>query len=155
MRKTVAEKKKASRAAPKSTEGFSEEERAAMREAVRERKAPALAGSAEAEGEVLAKIAEMKGPDRFMAERFHAIVKASAPSLGARTWYGMPAYARDGQVVCWFQPAGKFKARYGMIGFSDEAKLDEGRMWPISYALTDLTAAEEAKIVALLKKAVN
>ncbi|MDG6988675.1 MAG: DUF1801 domain-containing protein [Nitrososphaerota archaeon] len=132
--------------------GFTEEEKAAMRERAREAKAAGEDG----ERAVLAKIAAMKGSDRALAQRIHAIVKANAPSLSPKTWYGMPAYAdAEGKVVCFFQDAAKFKARYATLGFSDRAKLDEGRMWPISYALTELTAAEESKIVALLKRAVS
>jgi uncharacterized protein YdhG (YjbR/CyaY superfamily) len=140
----------------KST-GFTDEERAAMRERARELKAEARATKDKAAGEraVLAKIAEMRGSDRALAERLHAIVKASAPALSPKTWYGMPAYARDGKVVCYFQSAGKFKSRYATFGFSDEASLDEGAMWPTSFALKELTAAEEARIVALLRKAVS
>ncbi|HSD25068.1 MAG TPA: DUF1801 domain-containing protein [Solirubrobacterales bacterium] len=113
------------------------------------------AGKAEGERDVLAKIAEMPEPDRAMGERLHAIVKASAPGLSPRTWYGMPAYAKDGKVVCFFQSAEKFKARYATFGFSDKANLDEGAMWPTSFALKELTAAEEARIAALVKKAVS
>ena len=127
------------------------EERAAMAELTRERKR----GNENGEADVLAKIAEMPQPDRAMAERLHAIVKQAAPDLAPRTWYGMPAYSRDGNVVCFFQPGSKFKARYGTLGFSDKAKLDDGRMWPTSFALTELTPTEEARIAALLKKAVS
>ena len=131
-----------------------------MRERVRELKADARRGrgkkaQAEAEDEVLAKIAEMPKADRAMAERIHAIVKASAPALSPRTWYGMPAYAKDGKVVCFFQSAQKFKTRYATFGFSDKAKLDEGALWPTAFALKELTAAEEARIGALVKKAVG
>jgi uncharacterized protein YdhG (YjbR/CyaY superfamily) len=122
-----------------------------MKERARELKA----GKADGETMLLEKIAEMKGNDRAMAERIHAIVKASAPSLQPKTWYGMPAYARDGKVICFFQAAGKFKARYATFGFNDEAKLDEGNMWPASFALKALTPAEEEKIAALVKKAVS
>src|SRR5919199_2312894 len=134
--------------------GFTADERAAMRERAREAKA-ALTGNADGESDVLAKIAEMPERDRAMAERLHAIIKASAPALSARTWYGMPAYAKDGKVVCFFQSAQKFKTRYGTLGFSDKANLDEGAMWPTAFALKELTAAEEARIVALVKKAVS
>src|SRR5207248_11224303 len=113
------------------------------------------AGKADGEGDVLAKIAEMPKPDRAMAERLHAIIKASAPDLSPRTWYGMPAYAKDGNVVCFFRSAQKFKTRYATLGFSDKAHLDEGTMWPNAYALTELTAADEARIGALVKKAVS
>jgi uncharacterized protein YdhG (YjbR/CyaY superfamily) len=137
--------------------GFSPEERAAMKERARELKAEARANRTRAEGEsdVLAKIAEMPGPDRAIAKRIHAIVKKSAPDLSPKTWYGMPAYARDGKVVCYFQSAHKFDARYATFGFSDEAKIDEGAMWPTSFALKKLTAADEARIGALVKKAVS
>jgi uncharacterized protein YdhG (YjbR/CyaY superfamily) len=140
-------------------EGFTDEERVAMKERVQEQKAAARRGprvdKADGERDVLAKIAEMPEPDRTMAERLHAIVKASAPALAPRTWYGMPAYARDGKVVCFFQSAQKFKSRYATFGFSDEAKLDEGAMWPTAFALTELTAADEARIGALVKNAVS
>src|SRR5687767_635248 len=141
----------------KKPEGFTAEERAAMRERAKEHKAEARANRKKAEGEsdLLAKIAEMQEPDRTMAERLHEIVKASAPALWPKTWYGMPAYARDGKVVCFFQSAQKFNSRYATLGFSDEANLDEGAMWPTSFALKELTAAEEAKIGALVKKAVS
>src|ERR1700749_4703625 len=134
-------------------EGFSADERAAMKERARELKA--AAGRAEGERDLLAKIEEMTGPDRAMAERIHAIVTATAPELAPRTWYGMPAYARDGAVVCFFQPAQKFKSRYATLGFSDTANLDEGAMWPVTYALTGLTDALEAKIAELVKQAVS
>ena len=137
----------------KTSTGFTDEERTAMKERARELKAEA--GKAGGEADVLAKIAEMAGPDRDMAERLHALIKASAPALSPRTWYGMPAYARDGKVVCFFQSAQKFKSRYATLGFSDLANLDEGAMWPTSFALKELTDAEEAKIVKLVKKAVR
>ena len=139
--------------AAKKSKGFTDEERAAMKERAQELKAEAR--KADGESAVLAKIAEMQGPDRAMAERLHAIVKGSAPDLLPKTWYGMPAYARDGKVVCFFQSAEKFKARYATLGFSDEANLDQGSMWPTSFALKELTADEEAKIGALVKKAVR
>jgi uncharacterized protein YdhG (YjbR/CyaY superfamily) len=146
-------------AADKKFEGFTDAERAAMKEHGQELKAAARRGpraaKADGEGDVLAKIAEMPEPDRAMAERLHAIIKASAPALSPRTWYGMPAYAKDGNVVCFFQPAQKFKTRYATLGFSDKANLDEGAMWPTTYALTELTAAEEARIGALVRKAVS
>ena len=123
-----------------------------MRERAREQK-KARAGKADGESDVLAKIAEMPAPDRAMAKRVHALVKANAPDLSPRTWYGMPAYAKDGDVVCFFQGASKFKARYATLGFSDKANLDKGDMWPTAFALKKLTAAEEKKIIALLKKA--
>jgi uncharacterized protein YdhG (YjbR/CyaY superfamily) len=143
-----------------SSEGWTDEERAAMKERNRELKAAASRGKggkkADGEGDVLAKIAEMPKADRIMAERIHAIVKASAPSLSPRTWYGMPAYANeDGKVVCFFTSAGKFKERYATIGFQPAANLDDGRMWPTSFALTDMTEAVEARIGELLKKAVS
>ena len=141
----------------KATKGFTAEERTAVKERAQEVKAEARANRDKAAGEsdVLAKIAEMTGPDRTMAERIHAVIKASAPDLSPRTWYGMPAYARDGKVVCFFQSAEKFKSRYATFGFSDEANLDEGAMWPNAFALTELTAADEARIGALVKKAVS
>src|SRR5215210_4438945 len=140
----------------KKSEGFTAEERAAMKERAKELKAEERANKNRAAGEsaVLAKIAEMEGTDRAMAERLHEIVKASAPSLSPKTWYGMPAYAdKDGKVVCHFQSAEKFNTRYAMLGFSDKANLDEGAMWPTSFALKELTAAEEARIGALVKRA--
>src|SRR6266436_8710834 len=139
--------------------GFTDEERAAMKEYLQEKKAAARrgprAGKADGESELLAKIAAMPEPDRALAERLHAIIKASAPALSPKTWYGMPAYAKEGKVVCFFQNAGKFKERYAMFGFNDSAKLDESSMWPVAFALTKLTAADEAKIRALVKKAVG
>ena len=136
----------------KSSKGFTAEEKAAMKERAREVKA---AGKTDGESDVLAKIAEMSQPDRAMAERIHAIVKATAPDLSPRTWYGMPAYAKDDKVVCFFQSAEKFKSRYATLGFSDKANLDDGAMWPVAFALKELNAAEEARIVALVKKAVG
>jgi uncharacterized protein YdhG (YjbR/CyaY superfamily) len=147
--KTKGTKTSATKATGRTSKGLTAEEKAAMRETIRERKSPG------GEKEVLAKIAEMPKADRAKAERVHAIVKAAAPDLAARTWYGMPAYAKHGKVVCFFQSAHKFKARYATIGFSDKAKLDEGTMWPTSFALTKLTAADEKRIAALVKKAVN
>jgi uncharacterized protein YdhG (YjbR/CyaY superfamily) len=138
-----------------ASKGFTDEERAAMRERAKEVKAAKRGGKADGESDVLAKIAEMPEPDRVMAERLHAIVKASAPALVPRTWYGMPAYAKDGNVLCFFQSAAKFKSRYATFGFNDKANLDEGAMWPTSFALKELTPAEEARIVALVKKAVS
>jgi uncharacterized protein YdhG (YjbR/CyaY superfamily) len=144
---------------PAKSKGFTDDERAAMKERAQELKAEARAGSragkADGERAVLAKIAEMRGSDRAMAERLHAIVTASAPTLSPKTWYGMPAYAKGGKVVCFFQSAQKFKSRYATFGFSDEASLDEGAMWPTSFALKELTATEEARISALVKRAVN
>ena len=143
--------------ATQKSEGFTDEERAAMKERAKELKAEARANKKKAEGEsdVLAKIAEMQEPDRTMAERLHEIVKASAPALSPKTWYGMPAYAKDGKVVCFFQSAQKFSTRYATFSFSDKANLDEGAMWPTSFALKELTATEEAKISALVKRAVS
>jgi uncharacterized protein YdhG (YjbR/CyaY superfamily) len=139
--------------------GFTDEERAAMKERVQEMKTSEGRGpradKADGESAVLAKIAEMREPDRAMAKRIHAIIKASAPALSPRTWYGMPAYAKDGEVVCFFQPAQKFKTRYATFGFSDAANLDEGALWPVAFALKALTATEEARISALVKKAVS
>ena len=142
---------------PKKDTGFSDEERAAMRERAQELKAAARADKDRAEGEndLLAKIADMPEPDRAMAMRIHKIIKASAPGLSPKTWYGMPAYAKDGKIVCFFQPAQKFNTRYATLGFNDTANLDEGAMWPVAYALKELTAAEEAVIGALVRKAVG
>jgi uncharacterized protein YdhG (YjbR/CyaY superfamily) len=137
----------------KKSKGFTAEERAAMKERAKEQKAEAQ--KADGERAVLTKIAEMQGPDRTMAERLHEIVKASAPELSPKTWYGMPAYAKDGKVVCHFQSAEKFGTRYATFSFSDKANLDEGAMWPTSFALKELTATEEAKISALVKRAVS
>ncbi len=136
---------------------FSDEERDAMKDRAKELKAApgAPAGKADGESELLAKIAEMAGPDRAMAKRLHELITASAPDLEAKTWYGQPAYAKDGNVVCFFQPAQKFKTRYATLGFSDKANLDEGNVWPTAFALTKLTAADEARIAALVKKAVS
>ncbi len=151
------ESAKGTAAINKKSKGFTDEERAAMKERAKELKAEARANKNKAEGEsdVLAKIAELPEPERAMGERLHAIIKASAPSLSPRLWYGMPAYARDGNIVCFFQSAQKFKTRYATLGFSDKANLDEGTMWPTSFALTELTAADEARIGALVKKAVR
>jgi len=143
----------AKRTTGKASKGFTAEERAAMKERARELKSAASKEAAEAD--VLAKIAEMPKSDRVMAERLHAVIKASAPALSPKTWYGMPAYAKDGKVVCFFQSAQKFKSRYATFGFSDQANLDKGAMWPTSFALKELTAAEEKKIGALVKKAVS
>ena len=141
----------------KTSKGFTDEERAAMKARVQELKAEARANKDKAEGEsaVLAAIAAMQVPDRAMAKRLHAIIKASAPAFSPKTWYGMPAYAKDGNVVCFFQSAQKFKTRYATFGFSDKANLDEGALWPVAFALKALTAAEEARIGALVKKAVS
>lgn len=158
-KKSMQKSPKSAAAAGRKPKGFTEEERAAMRERVQELNAEARGGrrsdKADGEGQVLAKIAEMQEPDRTMAGRLHAIIKASAPVLAPRTWYGMPAYAKDGNVVCFFQSSQKFKTRYATLGFSDKSKLDEGSMWPTAYALRGLTAAEEARISALVKKAVS
>ena len=140
----------------KTARGFTDEEKAAMKARVREVKAAGQRGKeADEESDVLAKIAEMEGPDRAMAQRLHALIKASAPALSPKLWYGMPAYARDGKIVCFFQPARKFKTRYATLGFNDEAKLDDGAIWPVAYALKKLTAADEARIRALVTKAVS
>jgi uncharacterized protein YdhG (YjbR/CyaY superfamily) len=141
--------------AKKAAGGFTDEERAAMRERAKESRAQPRTGKADGERDVNAKIAEMPAADRALAERIHAIITAAAPGLSPRTWYGMPAYAKDGQVLCYFRPASKFKTRYSTLGFSDEANLDEGHMWPTDFALTELTAVEEARIAALVKKAVG
>jgi len=145
---------KSSTATAKNPKGFTDEERAAIKEALEERRGRRT-DEGDGESAVLAKIATLPQPDRAMGERLHAIIKANAPALTPRTWYGMPAYAKDGNVVCFFQSAQKFKSRYATVGFSDKANLDEGHMWPTAYALEELTAAEEAKIVALVKKAVS
>jgi len=156
-KKETQESAKSVAARNKKSEGFTDEERAAMKARAQELKAEARASKNKADGEtdVLATIAAMSEPDRAMAARLHEIVKASAPSLSPKTWYGMPAYARDGKVVCYFQSAQKFKTRYASFGFSDEANLDEGALWPTAFALKELTAAAEARIVALVKKAVS
>lgn len=142
--------KKQARKTQDSKGGFTAEEKAAMREAARERK-----GSGDGEADLVAKVAAMAPSDKAMAQRLHAIMKANAPELVSRTWYGMPAYAKDGNVVCFFQDAKKFKSRYATLGFSDKAMLDEGDMWPTSFALKSLGAAEEARIIALVKKALG
>jgi uncharacterized protein YdhG (YjbR/CyaY superfamily) len=150
---------KSTTATAKTYEGFTDEERAAMKARAQELKTRARRGAraakADGESDVLAKIAEMSEPDRAMAERLHAVITASAPTLLPKLWYGMPAYAKDGKVVCFFQSAQKFKSRYATFGFSDEANLDEGAMWPTAFALTELTDADEARIAALVKKAVS
>jgi uncharacterized protein YdhG (YjbR/CyaY superfamily) len=137
----------------KTSKGFSPEEKAAARERIRELKAEAA--KADGKTELLAAIARMQEPDRAIAKKVHALITAAAPALTPKTWYGMPAYAKDGNVICYFQNAGKFKVRYQTLGFSDKAKIDDGAMWPIQYALSQLTATEEAKITALVKKAVR
>ena len=152
-KKATQKSAKSTTATNKKAKGFTDEERAAMKERAQELKAEA--NKADGESALLAKIAEMQGSERAMAKRLHAIIKASAPSLSPKTWYGMPAYAKDGKVVCFFQSAQKFQSRYATFGFSDEANLDEGAMWPTSFALKEMTAAEEAKIGALVKKAVS
>ena len=156
-RRVTRKSAKSTAASGKTSRGFTDEERAAMKERARELKAEARATKDKADGErdVLAKIAEMRGPDRAMAKRLHAIVTASAPALSPKTWYGMPAYAIDGKVVCYFTPASKFKSRYATFGFSDEAKLDDGAMWPTSFALKALGAVEEGRIIQLVKQAVS
>jgi uncharacterized protein YdhG (YjbR/CyaY superfamily) len=146
-------------ATDKTSGGWTDEERAAMKGRAQELKSEARrgkrAGKADGENAVLAKLSEMPEPDRAMGERLHAIIKASAPDLTPKTWYGMPAYAKDGKVVCYFTPASKFKERYATFGFNDPANLDDGTMWPTSFALTELTAADEARIAELVKKAVS
>jgi uncharacterized protein YdhG (YjbR/CyaY superfamily) len=145
--------KKPTKKPTKASKGFTDEERAAMRNRAKEAKADA--SKADGERAVREAIAEMSASDRAMAERLHAIIEASAPTLSPKTWYGMPAYAKDGKVVCFFQPAQKFKTRYATLGFNDVANLDDGVMWPVAFALTQLTAADEAKIVALVKQAAS
>jgi uncharacterized protein YdhG (YjbR/CyaY superfamily) len=153
-KKAAQKSVKSTTANGKKSKGFTAEERAAMKERAQELKAEAR--KADGESAVLAKIAEMPGPDRALAKRVHAIVKASAPDLSPKTWYGMPAYAnKDGKVVCYFTPASKFKERYATFGFNASANLDEGAMWPTSFALTKLTATDEAKIAALVRRAVS
>ncbi|MBT2451928.1 DUF1801 domain-containing protein [Streptomyces sp. ISL-43] len=159
-RKTAETAAESATPTEKAAYGFTQEERDAMKERARELKASARRGSradkaAEEEAAVVAKIAEMQDADRVMAERLHAVVKESAPELAPKLWYGMPAYAKEGKVLCFFQSAEKFKARYATLGFSDQANLDEGAMWATSYALTELTAADEARIGALVKQAAN
>jgi uncharacterized protein YdhG (YjbR/CyaY superfamily) len=156
-KKDTQKSTKSTAATGKKVKGFTDEERDAMKERAKELKAEARANKNKAEGEsdVLAKIAEMPEPDRSMAKRLHEIIKASAPALAPKTWYGMPAYAKDGKVVCFFQSAQKFNTRYATLGFSDIANLDEGAMWPVAFALKELTAAEEARISTLVKNAVN
>jgi hypothetical protein len=139
----------------KSSAGFTDEERGAMKERSKELKAERRSGKADGESEVLAKLAEMPKADRDLGERLHAVIRKSAPDLSPKLWYGQPAYARDGKVVCFFQPAHKFKTRYATLGFSDLAKLDDGAMWPTSFALTRLTAADEQRIGALVQQAVS
>jgi len=152
-RKGATKSAKSTTATKKRYEGFTDEEKAAMMDRVQEQKIAAR--QAEGESDLLAKIAELQEPDRAMAKRLHAVIKASAPALSPTTWYGMPAYAKDGKVVCFFQSAQKFKTRYPTFGFSDKANLDEGAMWPVAYALMELTPDVEARIGALVKKAVS
>jgi uncharacterized protein YdhG (YjbR/CyaY superfamily) len=154
MSSMPADDTKAAKQPAKASKGFSAEEKAAMRQRVKEQKAEAE--HAEGEADVLAKIAAMEPSDRIMAERLHAIIKASAPTLSSRTWYGMPAYANaDGKIICFFQPADKFKTRYATLGFNDSASLDDGAMWPVAFALIKLTATDKARIAALVKQAVS
>jgi hypothetical protein len=158
-KKATQRSAKSTNAMGKTSKGFTDEERAAMKERAQELKAKARRGpradKADGESDVLAKIAEMPEPDRAMGKRVHALIRASAPALSPRLWYGMPAYAKDGKVVCFFQSAQKFNTRYATFGFSDAANLDKGGLWPVAFALKELTAAEEAKIGALVKKAVR
>jgi len=158
-KKATQKPAKSTTAITKKFKGFTDEERVAMKERVQELKAATRRGpradKADGESAVLAKIAEMPGPDRTMGKRLHAIIRASAPALSPRLWYGMPAYAKDGKVVCFFQSAQKFNTRYATFGFSDTANLDEGALWPVAFALKELTSAEEARISALVKKAVS
>ncbi len=156
-KKETQKSAKSTTATNEKVKGFTDEERAAMKARAQELKAEARANKNKAEGEsdVLAKIAEMAEPDRSMATRLHAIIKADAPALSPKTWYGMPAYAKDGKIVCFFQSAAKFNTRYATLGFNEAAHLDEGAMWPVAFALKELTADEEARISALVKKAVS
>ena len=159
MASTKTAKKSAATTNRKKVTGFTDEEKSAMQQRVSELQTAARRAARgeelDHEEEQLAKIAAMSGKDRALAERIHAIVKASAPSLSSKLWYGMPGYAKDGKIVCFFQPAQKFKTRYATLGFNDPAHLDEGHVWPVAYALTELTAADEAKIAALVKRAVS
>ena len=155
-RKETQKSAKSATTTNKKSKGFTDEERVAMKERAQELKAEERRGPrADQESDVLAKIAEMPEPDRAMAKRLHAIIKASAPVLSPKTWYGMPAYAKDGKVVCFFQSAQKFNTRYATFGFNDTANLDEGALWPVAFALKELTATEEARISALVKQAVS
>jgi uncharacterized protein YdhG (YjbR/CyaY superfamily) len=156
-KKSAQKSAQSTTAIDKKSKGFTAEERAAVRARARELKAEERASKNRAEGErdLLAAIEAMNEPDRFMAKRLHAIVEATAPALWPKTWYGMPAYTKDGKIVCFFKSAGKFNSRYATVGFEEAANLDEGAMWPTSYALTELTAADEAKIAALVQKAVS
>ncbi|MFG1998361.1 iron chaperone [Spirillospora sp. NPDC048911] len=155
---TMADTRKSSKRTDEAVEGFTDEERAAMKERAKEVKAArkgSRSSKADKEGEVPAKIAEMPDHDRVMAEKLHAIIKANAPELSSRLWYGMPAYAKDGKVLCFFQGSEKFKTRYSMFGFNDNASLDDGNMWPTAYALEELTAEDEKRFGELIKKAVR
>ena len=158
-KKETQKSAKSATVAGKAIKGFTDEERVAMKERAQELKAEARRGprakKADGEGDVLARIAEMPEPDRIMAERLHAVIKASAPALSPRTWYGMPAYAKDGDVICFFQSAHKFKTRYATLGFMHDANLDQGPMWPTAFALKGFTAVEEETIAALVKKAIS
>jgi hypothetical protein len=151
----MAERNRGARGAQKSGKGFTQEERAAMIERVKELKATPRAGKADGERDVLAKIAQMPEPYRAMGKRLHAVIMANGPSLSPRTWYGMPAYSKDGDVVCFFRGGEKFKERYMTLGFNDVANLDEGQLWPVAFALTGVTAAEEARVASLVRKAVG
>jgi uncharacterized protein YdhG (YjbR/CyaY superfamily) len=155
----MKDSQKSARTTARASTGFTAEERAAVKAAVQERRATArrgpVASEADGEGDLLAKIAEMVEPDRALAERLHTLIKATAPALSPRTWYGMPAYAKDGNLICFFKPAQKFRTRYATLGFSDKANLDEGNMWPAEFALKKMTAAEEATISTLVKRAVS
>ncbi len=155
--KKAQKSRKGSTAAKRNSTGFTEEERAAMKARAQEQKAEERANKDKAAGEsaALAAIVAMKEPDRTMSKRLHTVIKAAAPALSAKTWYGMPAYAKDGKIVCYFRDRQKFKERYAIFGFNDSANLDEGAMWPVAFALTELTAVDEAKIIALVKKAVS
>lgn len=153
--KSTRKTSKSGSVSPSKAKGFTDEERAAMKEYVQELKGARRGEKEDGESAVLAKLASLPPQDRAIGERLHALIKANAPGLSPRTWYGMPAYAKDGNVLCFFQYASKFKTRYGTLGFSDKAKLDDGRMWPTVFALKELTADEEARIVALIKKAVS
>jgi uncharacterized protein YdhG (YjbR/CyaY superfamily) len=158
-KKATQKSAKSTAASGTTSKGFTDEERAAMKEHAQELRAAARRGpradKTDGESDVLAKIAEMQEPDRAMGKRLHAVIKASTPALSPRLWYGMPAYAKDGKVVCFFQNAQKFKTRYATFGFNDAANLDEGGLWPVAFALKELTDAEEARIGALVKKAVS
>jgi hypothetical protein len=151
----MAERNRGAKGAQKSDKGFTQEERAAMIERVKELKATPRAGKADGERDVLAKIAQMPEPYRAMGKRLHAVIMANGPSLSPRTWYGMPAYSKDGDVVCFFRGGEKFKERYMTLGFNDVANLDEGQLWPVAFALTGVTAAEEARVASLVRKAVG